>query len=120
MNTYVPIFRGLDARGGRKLRTDTHTHTNTRDNYQSYYFGPVREEQVQTIDNNKTTKITDTAGNCLDRHKGTLKIQVIGSDIANTVQRNLTSLRPIGREDSKLIMRLSAIESGDTSGSMSV
>ena len=31
MNTYVPIFRGLDARGGRKLRTDT--HTNTRDNY---------------------------------------------------------------------------------------
>ena len=33
MNTYVPIFRGLDARGGRKLRTDTHTHTNTRDNY---------------------------------------------------------------------------------------
>ena len=31
MNKYVPIFRGLDARGGRKLRTDT--HTNTRDNY---------------------------------------------------------------------------------------
>ena len=28
---YVPIFRGLDACGGRKLRTDTHTHT--RDNY---------------------------------------------------------------------------------------
>ena len=31
VNMYVPIFRGLDARGGRKLRTDTHTHT--RDNY---------------------------------------------------------------------------------------
>ena len=31
MNTYVPILRDLDARGGRKLRTDT--HTNTRDNY---------------------------------------------------------------------------------------
>ena len=31
MNTYVPIFRGLDARGGRILRTDT--HTNTRDNF---------------------------------------------------------------------------------------
>ena len=31
MNTYIPIFRGLDARGGRKLRTDTQTHT--RDNY---------------------------------------------------------------------------------------
>ena len=27
VNTYVPIFRGLDAHGGRKLRTDTHTHT---------------------------------------------------------------------------------------------
>ena len=24
---YVPIFRGLDARDGRKLRTDRHTHT---------------------------------------------------------------------------------------------
>ena len=35
VNMYVPIFRGLDARGGRKLRTDTHTytHTHTRDNY---------------------------------------------------------------------------------------
>ena len=34
MNTYVLIFRGLDARGGIKLRTDTHTytHTHTRDN----------------------------------------------------------------------------------------
>ena len=29
MNTYVRIFRGLDACGGRKLRTDTHTHTHT-------------------------------------------------------------------------------------------
>ena len=29
VNTYVPIFRGLDARGGIKLRTDTHTHTYT-------------------------------------------------------------------------------------------
>ena len=27
VNTYVPIFRGLDARGGRKLRI------HTRDNY---------------------------------------------------------------------------------------
>ena len=25
VNMYVPIFRGLDVRGGRKLRTDTHT-----------------------------------------------------------------------------------------------
>ena len=29
VNTYVPIFRGLDARGGRKLRTDTHTRAHT-------------------------------------------------------------------------------------------
>ena len=29
VNTYVPIFRGLDARGGRKLRTDTHTYTHS-------------------------------------------------------------------------------------------
>ena len=27
---YIPIFRGLDARGGRKLRTHTHTTTKTR------------------------------------------------------------------------------------------
>ena len=27
VNTYIPIFWGLDARGGRKLRTDTHTYT---------------------------------------------------------------------------------------------
>ena len=29
VNTYVPIFRGLDARGGRKLQTHTYTHTHT-------------------------------------------------------------------------------------------
>ena len=33
MNTYVHIFLGLDARGGRKLRTDTQIHTyNTHSN----------------------------------------------------------------------------------------
>ena len=32
VNTYV-LFRGLDVRGSRKLRTDTHIHTHTRDNY---------------------------------------------------------------------------------------
>ena len=26
VNTYVPIFRGLDAHGSRKLRRDSHTH----------------------------------------------------------------------------------------------
>ena len=29
MNTYVPIFWGLDASGGRILRTHTHTHIHT-------------------------------------------------------------------------------------------
>ena len=29
VNMYVPIFRGLDARGGRKLQKDTHTYTHT-------------------------------------------------------------------------------------------
>ena len=29
VNTYIPIFRDLDARGGRKLQTDTQTHTHT-------------------------------------------------------------------------------------------
>ena len=33
VNTYIPIFRGLDAYGGRKLRTDTHIHIHTWDNY---------------------------------------------------------------------------------------
>ena len=36
-NTYVPIFRGLDARGGRKLRTDTHMRDNhSNDNNKDY------------------------------------------------------------------------------------
>ena len=32
VNTYAPIFQGVDARGGRKLYTNrnTHTHTHTR------------------------------------------------------------------------------------------
>ena len=29
VNTYVPIFWGLDAHGGRKLRTHTHTYGTT-------------------------------------------------------------------------------------------
>ena len=29
VNTYIPIFRGLDACGGRKLQTDIHTHIHT-------------------------------------------------------------------------------------------
>ena len=37
VNTYIPIFRGLDERGGRKLRTGTHTRTHrqshTRENH---------------------------------------------------------------------------------------
>ena len=29
VSTYVPIFRGLDARGGRKTRTQKNTHVRT-------------------------------------------------------------------------------------------
>ena len=29
----APIFRGVDARGGRKLYTNRHTHTHTRDSH---------------------------------------------------------------------------------------
>ena len=29
VNTYVPIFQVLDARGDRKLRKDTHMHART-------------------------------------------------------------------------------------------
>ena len=35
MNPSVPIFWDLLAHGGRKLRTDTHTNTHTRDNYRN-------------------------------------------------------------------------------------
>ena len=46
VNTYVPIFRGLYARGGRKLRTDIHTHTHsdthTRDNYSNPRYALAR------------------------------------------------------------------------------
>ena len=35
VNTYVPIFWGLDARGGRKLRTDT------RDSYPRRACAPM-------------------------------------------------------------------------------
>ena len=32
VNTYAPIFRGVDARSGR-LYKQTHTHTHTRDSH---------------------------------------------------------------------------------------
>ena len=43
VNTYIPIFRDLYTRGGRKLRTDTHTHT--RDNYSN----PRCKESAQRV-----------------------------------------------------------------------
>ena len=37
VNTYVPMFQGLDARGGRKLQTHTHTRGNhSNDNNKDY------------------------------------------------------------------------------------
>ena len=47
VNTYVPIFRDLDARGGRNLLTDTHTHTHTRDNYSNPHCAPRVNDQLQ-------------------------------------------------------------------------
>ena len=52
MNTYVPIFRGLDARGGRKLRTDAHT----RDNYSN----PCCAQRVNN-NNNKNVNTNKNA-----------------------------------------------------------
>ena len=45
---YVPIFRGPDARGGRKLRTDT--HTNTRDNYSNPRCAHARRGLIKSQD----------------------------------------------------------------------
>ena len=39
VNTYAPIFRGVDARGGRKLYTNRHAHTrdsHSHDNNKDY------------------------------------------------------------------------------------
>ena len=49
MNTYVPIFRGLDARGGRKLPTDTHTHTHTHRMLVVYTSLQQNRTPLQTI-----------------------------------------------------------------------
>ena len=63
MNPYVPIFRGLDARGGRKLRTDRQTLT--RDNY-----------------SNGTTTAILTA----HARQGLTSLRVIISNIIDTIQ----------------------------------
>ena len=39
MNAYVPKFRSLDARGGRKLRTDTQTHKHTHTHTHTHTHG---------------------------------------------------------------------------------
>ena len=68
VNTYVPIFRGLDARGGRKLRTDIHTHTyihthtHTRDNYSN----PRCMHACRVLNNN--TQIAAIAPSPLTMH----------------------------------------------------
>ena len=45
VNTYEPIFRGVDAHGGRKLYTNRHTHTHTHTH--------AGQPQVTIINNNK-------------------------------------------------------------------
>ena len=44
VNMYVPIFRCLDARGGRKLQTDTHTHTHTHETTTVTFAARMRAE----------------------------------------------------------------------------
>ena len=54
MNTYVPIFRGLDASGGRKQRTNRHTHArthaHTRDNYSNPRCAHARRGLIKHSD----------------------------------------------------------------------
>ena len=55
VNTYVPIFRGLDAHGGRKLRTDIHSHT--RDNYSNDNIKIICSAEAQTHTQAKSINI---------------------------------------------------------------
>ena len=51
---YVPIFRGLDASGGRKQRTNRHTHArthaHTRDNYSNPRCAHARQGLIKHSD----------------------------------------------------------------------
>ena len=42
LKTYVPIFQGLNACGGRKLQTFTHTHNYNNDNIKIILGAEVR------------------------------------------------------------------------------
>ena len=50
VNTHIPIFLGLDARGGRKLRTDTHTCGTTT---VMIIIKLIRSAEAQTCNNAK-------------------------------------------------------------------
>ena len=42
VNTYIPIFRGLDANGSRKLRTGTHIHKHIHTHIHTYTQGTLQ------------------------------------------------------------------------------
>ena len=95
MNTYVPIFRGLDARGGRKLRTDTHTHTNTRDNHSNprcaharrglinyYYTSPLSGDIHTQATIHNTANSIHSYSTCID------KFSCLSSSVISTLRNS--------------------------------
>ena len=98
MNTYLPIFRGLDARGGRKLRTDTHTHThtNTRDNYSNPRCAHARRGLIKDDIVNKALHILAIYVGEKLLHEESLLLpavhktfSIIASDVARTTNVNM-------------------------------
>ena len=48
VNTYVPIFRGVDARGGRKLYTNRHTRDSHSDDNNKRLFEALQLNRYNT------------------------------------------------------------------------
>ena len=72
VQTLSAIFRGLDVRGGRKLRTDAHTYTLTLDNYSN-----PRCVHALRACAPRVNKYRQTAGEP-ENDAGFLKVMIIG------------------------------------------
>ena len=79
LSAYVPIFGALDTRGGRKLRTETHTRTHS--NYPSSFA--IFNSQKLPSEINLST-YGDTELNVLCLHYGTAKESEGGAKIPPT------------------------------------